>query len=79
MFTYRYIYTNAIIPLLKYIKEMDTFGNIKIDSYHSSRPEFSLHIGDLSSDVDDYTLYCAFAKNYRSVRGAKGKTKWEWQ
>ncbi|KAL8590438.1 hypothetical protein ACOMHN_011651 [Nucella lapillus] len=34
-------------------------------------PEFSLHIGDLTSEVDDYTLYSAFAKNYRSVRGAK--------
>ncbi|XP_076441417.1 tRNA selenocysteine 1-associated protein 1-like [Babylonia areolata] len=34
-------------------------------------PEFSLHIGDLTLDVDDYTLYSAFAKNYRSVRGAK--------
>ncbi|KAK7501097.1 hypothetical protein BaRGS_00007582 [Batillaria attramentaria] len=38
---------------------------------HQLLPEFSLHIGDLSSDVDDYTLYCAFAKNYPSVRGAK--------
>lgn len=38
---------------------------------HQLLPEFSLHIGDLSSDVDDYTLYCAFAKNYHSVRGAK--------
>ncbi|KAK7100934.1 tRNA selenocysteine 1-associated protein 1-like [Littorina saxatilis] len=34
-------------------------------------PEFSLHIGDLTADVDDYKLYCAFAKNYSSVRGAK--------
>ena len=37
------------------------------------RPEFSLHVGDLTPDVDDYALYCAFAKNYRSVRGAKGR------
>ncbi|PVD23017.1 hypothetical protein C0Q70_16278 [Pomacea canaliculata] len=34
-------------------------------------PEFSLHIGDLTPEVDDYILYTAFAKNYRSVRGAK--------
>ncbi|XP_041360171.1 tRNA selenocysteine 1-associated protein 1-like [Gigantopelta aegis] len=38
---------------------------------HVLLPEFSLYIGDLSSDVDDYQLYSAFAKRYRSVRAAK--------
>jgi len=51
------------------------FFSSQILSVFCFRPEFSLHIGDLSSDVDDYTLYCAFAKNYRSVRGAKGVSR----
>uniref|UniRef100_A0A1B6DME5 tRNA selenocysteine-associated protein 1 n=1 Tax=Clastoptera arizonana TaxID=38151 RepID=A0A1B6DME5_9HEMI len=33
--------------------------------------EFSLWIGDLSPDVDDYALYKAFASQYASVRTAK--------
>ncbi|XP_046361634.1 tRNA selenocysteine 1-associated protein 1-like [Haliotis rufescens] len=38
---------------------------------HMLLPEFSLFVGDLSSDVDDYQLYNAFARRYRSVRAAK--------
>ncbi|OWF46042.1 tRNA selenocysteine 1-associated protein 1-like [Mizuhopecten yessoensis] len=38
---------------------------------HLAVPEFSLFIGDLSTDVDDYVLYYAFAKKYRSCRSAK--------
>ncbi|XP_033737161.1 tRNA selenocysteine 1-associated protein 1-like isoform X47 [Pecten maximus] len=38
---------------------------------HLAVPEFSLFIGDLSMDVDDYVLYYAFAKKYRSCRSAK--------
>ncbi|XP_064617170.1 tRNA selenocysteine 1-associated protein 1-like [Liolophura sinensis] len=34
-------------------------------------PEFSLFVGDLSEDVDNYMLYDAFAKRYRSCRAAK--------
>jgi RNA recognition motif-containing protein len=34
--------------------------------------DFSLWIGDLSPDVDDYTLYKGFASRYPSVRLAKG-------
>ncbi|XP_063220862.1 tRNA selenocysteine 1-associated protein 1 isoform X2 [Bacillus rossius redtenbacheri] len=33
--------------------------------------EFSLWVGDLSSDVDDYTLYRTFASRYPSIRTAK--------
>ncbi|XP_071443806.1 tRNA selenocysteine 1-associated protein 1 isoform X2 [Hetaerina americana] len=33
--------------------------------------EFSLWVGDLSSDVDDYTLYRTFAAKYPSIRTAK--------
>lgn len=35
--------------------------------------DYSLWIGDLSPDVDDYTLYKGFASRYPSVRLAKGK------
>jgi RNA recognition motif-containing protein len=34
--------------------------------------DYSLWIGDLSPDVDDYTLYKGFASRYPSVRLAKG-------
>lgn len=34
-------------------------------------PEFSLFVGDLTDDVDDYILYYAFSKRYRSCRSAK--------
>ncbi|KAL5021230.1 hypothetical protein ScPMuIL_000385 [Solemya velum] len=33
--------------------------------------EYSLYVGDLSDDVDDYILYYAFARRYRSCRSAK--------
>jgi len=33
--------------------------------------EFSLWVGELSPDVDDYVLYKGFASRYRSVRQAK--------
>jgi len=33
--------------------------------------EFSLWVGDLSPDVDDYQLYKAFASRYESIRAAK--------
>ncbi|KAK3090710.1 hypothetical protein FSP39_013934 [Pinctada imbricata] len=38
---------------------------------HLHMPEFSLFVGDLTEDVDDYTLYYEFAKRYRSCRSAK--------
>lgn len=37
------------------------------------RPEYSLFVGELSDDVDDYVLYQAFAKRYRSCRSVKSK------
>ena len=37
--------------------------------------DYSLWIGDLSPDVDDYTLYKGFASRYPSVRLAKGNQK----
>lgn len=33
--------------------------------------EFSIWVGDLSTDVDDYSLYRAFAAKYSSIRTAK--------
>ncbi|XP_063986095.1 tRNA selenocysteine 1-associated protein 1 [Diachasmimorpha longicaudata] len=33
--------------------------------------EFSIWVGDLSTDVDDYSLYRAFAAKYNSIRTAK--------
>lgn len=35
--------------------------------------EFSVWVGDLSSDVDDYSLYRAFSAKYTSIKTAKGK------
>ena len=35
--------------------------------------EFSLWVGDLSPEVDDYTLYKTFAARYQSIKAAKGK------
>ncbi|KAK3611738.1 hypothetical protein CHS0354_037319 [Potamilus streckersoni] len=37
----------------------------------STSPEFSLFIGELTDDVDDYILYSAFAKRYPTCRSAK--------
>jgi RNA recognition motif-containing protein len=34
--------------------------------------EFSVWVGDLSSDVDDYNLYRVFSTKYTSIRTAKG-------
>lgn len=34
--------------------------------------DFSLWVGDLSSDVDDYSLYRAFSLKYSSIKAAKG-------
>jgi len=38
---------------------------------HELLPEFSLYVGDLSYDIDDYELFAFFQKRYKSVRGAK--------
>ncbi|CAI9726980.1 selenocysteine 1-associated 1-like [Octopus vulgaris] len=38
---------------------------------HLSTPEYSLFVGDLSDDVDDYELYSAFSKCFRSCSAAK--------
>lgn len=35
--------------------------------------EFSVWVGDLSPDVDDYNLYRAFASKYNTIKTAKGK------
>lgn len=34
--------------------------------------EFSLWVGDLTPEVDDYTLYKTFAGRYQSIKAAKG-------
>lgn len=53
-------------------------GPIRFKLNHASttgRPpidrEFSLWVGDLTPDVDDYTLYRTFASRYQSIRTAK--------
>jgi len=38
---------------------------------HELLPEFSIYVGDLSYDIDDYELFAFFQKRYKSVRGAK--------
>lgn len=35
--------------------------------------EFSVWVGDLSPDVDDYSLYRVFASKYNSIKTAKGE------
>lgn len=40
-----------------------------------SEREFSVWVGDLSSDVDDYSLYRIFATKYNSIKTAKGDSK----
>lgn len=35
--------------------------------------EFSVWVGDLTSDVDDYNLYRVFSAKYSSIKTAKGK------
>lgn len=37
----------------------------------ASDREFSVWVGDLSTDVDDYSLYRTFASKYNSIRTAK--------
>ena len=44
-----------------------------MDIYHF-RKEFSLFVGELSDDVDDYVLFHAFKKKYPSCHTAKGKS-----
>lgn len=47
------------------------------------RPEFSVFVGDLTSEVDDYQLHQFFLKKYPSCKGAKvvtdpyGNSKYE--
>lgn len=36
--------------------------------------EFSVWVGDLSPDVDDYNLYRVFSSKYNTIKTAKGKT-----
>lgn len=38
----------------------------------TSEREFSVWVGDLSSDVDDYNLYRTFSSKYNSIKTAKG-------
>jgi hypothetical protein len=35
--------------------------------------DFSIWVGDLTSDVDDLQLYRFFSNRYQSVKSAKGK------
>lgn len=37
--------------------------------------EFSVWVGDLSPDVDDYSLYRVFASKYNSIKTAKGELR----
>lgn len=40
-------------------------------------PEYSLFVGELTDDVDDFALYDGFSKRYQSVKAAKGnKTRY---
>jgi len=41
----------------------------------TSDKDFSVWLGELSSDVDDYQLYKTFACRYQSIRTAKGNTQ----
>lgn len=65
-----------VTDLIKWI----IFQPIRFKLNHASttgRPpidrEFSLWVGDLTPDVDDYTLYRTFASRYQSIRTAKGE------
>ncbi|GBP64147.1 tRNA selenocysteine 1-associated protein 1 [Eumeta japonica] len=40
--------------------------------------EFSVWVGDLSPDVDDYSLYRVFASKYSSIKTAKDTTCRDW-
>jgi len=41
----------------------------------TSDRDFSVWLGELSSDVDDYQLYKTFACRYQSIRTAKGNNR----
>ncbi|XP_069681982.1 tRNA selenocysteine 1-associated protein 1 isoform X3 [Periplaneta americana] len=52
-------------PIRFKLNHASTTGRPPIDR------EFSLWVGDLTPDVDDYTLYRTFASRYQSIRTAK--------
>ena len=59
-------------------KENNRLGEIwneefKYPLLFSYSPEYSLFVGDLTEEVDDYTLYQAFSRRFKSCRSAKGK------
>ena len=37
------------------------------------RPEYSVFVGDITDEVDDYMLYSVFSKKYGSCKAAKSK------
>ncbi|XP_078395295.1 tRNA selenocysteine 1-associated protein 1-like isoform X5 [Cetorhinus maximus] len=45
--------------------------NVKIISNRMTGQEYSIFVGDLSSEVDDFHLYDYFVKKYPSCRGGK--------
>ncbi|XP_069681981.1 tRNA selenocysteine 1-associated protein 1 isoform X2 [Periplaneta americana] len=56
---------NTQPPIRFKLNHASTTGRPPIDR------EFSLWVGDLTPDVDDYTLYRTFASRYQSIRTAK--------
>ena len=56
------------------------FQAIRFKLNHSSTrgnntdKEYSLWVGDLTPDVDDFALYKTFGSRYNSIKTAKGKT-----
>lgn len=72
-FHFRVLLTTDIIkwimfqPIRFKLNHASTTGRPPIDR------EFSLWVGDLTPDVDDYTLYRTFASRYQSIRTAKGE------
>ncbi|XP_069681984.1 tRNA selenocysteine 1-associated protein 1 isoform X5 [Periplaneta americana] len=57
--------TSGNMPIRFKLNHASTTGRPPIDR------EFSLWVGDLTPDVDDYTLYRTFASRYQSIRTAK--------
>jgi len=62
---------------------MKLFQPIRFKLNHAGNPgkisstndrDFSVWLGELSPDVDDYQLYKTFACRYQSIRTAKGET-----